>query len=215
LVLLGGPENPVWDEAVVHLQDPFLQQFAAFRSDRLTAARLLDGPSPQGRLLAVTWRLQKDVATQPHRRREIARLLLTWHDRLRQESAASPEASAAARPTSLATLRWLVWDGRLDEATGKLGSIAEPRAVGLATIASALSDSPEAVDQTRAANVWEEVADGLPQSSAHWLQVKTLALEAAYRGTHRDRATAAARYLLLTQPPDAPAIKQRLERLLR
>ncbi|WP_164104264.1 hypothetical protein [Candidatus Laterigemmans baculatus] len=67
--------------------------------------------------------------------------------------------------------------------------------------------------QRRAIEIWNRLAQGLPQGTAPWHEAKLAAARLLEKTGQREEAARLAKFVLLTQPPEDPALRAEYQRL--
>lgn len=203
-------ESPQTEQPLVRaeqeINDVFFQQLAKQRLGPHSQSQTQRHPALENERLrdTVVWRLNRDLAKHPTLYRSSASYLL-----------ALTEADENIDPQS--HLQWLIWSGQVElglrEMRSNLATSNRPGDL-LAAVASALADSTDSDDLTLAADLWNELARGIPLSHTSHGRAKVASIVCQWRSGDQSGARSAAELLLLTHPPSDESLRGRLQELL-
>ncbi len=202
--------------------DPFIRALDTFRRSG-TQATPLQQP-PRERASEARWRLMRDARADPSLRTTVAKLLEGWPPTAPSDPTREPahretpgnsggEATAELEAQTDRAER-LVWLGRIDDALDAYREAADrsdsPGTV-LRDAAEVLAGSGTAETKTAAIVLWEELADGMPKGRERWHEAKLAVCQLLQQSGNGKEASRRAQYVLLTNPPESPAVRQRYE----
>ncbi len=180
--------------------EPFIDWLLAVRRGRQSGPPPLQDVSPTVHQAAVQ-RLVADGIDASQQRLPLAAAIL----KLENDAATVPRAVAL-----LWTEKWQQADAVLDrwlkDSSGQPGHAAAITAAGI------LSRSPQPDAKRRALERFAAAAAQLPQGSEGWHQAKLATLELLGELDQSQEAARLARYILLTRPPEDPAIQAHYRR---
>ncbi|WP_146394224.1 tetratricopeptide repeat protein [Allorhodopirellula solitaria] len=188
--------------------DPFLSELARRRLGKSVPDVTSEKNAPRSSVLVrvVAWRLNEDLSENPALHRDIASYLLTL----------LPDFSSGI--DSRLPIAWSMWSGNASHGLQRLrDEIPESDQPGelIAAAASALADSANPSDLQLASRLWLELAAGLPSATTSHQRAKVEGIACQWRAGDRSGARAAAELMLLTNPPQDPAMREKLQKWSR
>ncbi|MCC9640955.1 hypothetical protein LOC71_01625 [Rhodopirellula sp. JC740] len=182
----------------------FFRELAKFRLGQSVS---VTSQPPQAVTTALIQRLEMDARQQPERRVAIGRCLIDL-DRKHSlfASEIEPGDSSAWRET-VHRVGWHIWAGERSTAETIVKEAIERNADAANDLfrqsARAHSISPSKADQARAATWWKRLADNQTRGSHEWYASTLGWLDALKRSGKTKEASASARMILLTTPPQS------------
>jgi hypothetical protein len=145
----------------------------------------------------VRWRLRRDALLDPNLQRAIGSVLSNWPDATDWEQA---EAKLWETPQAKTI-------GQIRELAMANGGTTETLQRGMSVLGASVSGEAKRA----AVQLADRLASKLPLGSDRWYELKLRAIRWLSEAREREQAQKRAAYLLLTRPPDEPALRKEFE----
>ncbi|QDS92123.1 hypothetical protein FF011L_08590 [Roseimaritima multifibrata] len=159
-------------------------------------------------------RLFLDGGTEPARRVETGKVILQLQQQMTSQDPAKANDDGIA---SNDMARALIWSGDWEKGKQIYQDLIQSEPGNLKQMTAAakgLSESDQQPALRESADLYNQIAAGLPQGSSAWHRAKQAAIQIKIRTDDSEEAMKLCRYILLTQPPQDVAVRERYQQLL-